>query len=64
MVKDDGQCGNRGVGHLVDLVRPSNLAHNECVFFASRNVKNVACEEANSFSKVISVFSLDVFIGM
>ena len=40
------------------------LAHNECVLFASRDVKNVACDEANSFSKVISVFSLDVFIGM
>ena len=52
------------LGHLVDLVRRGNLAHNECVLFASRDVRSVACEEADSFTKVISLFNLDVFIGM
>ena len=38
MVKNEGQCVNRGVGPFSGhLVQPSNLAHNECVFFASRD---------------------------
>ena len=33
--KMTGNVSIGDLGHLVDLVRPSNLAHNECFFFAS-----------------------------
>ena len=61
-----GSVSMRELGHLVVLVRPSNLAHSRCVLFASLYAFKMAFD-VNKRTKTIlwpSELSLEIFVSV
>ena len=51
------------LGHLMELVRPNNLAHSKCVFFASRDTSKKALDVKRSIASVLNIeVYIDVYV--